>query len=48
VLTAAYRPGHLRAKAQTGFHAYAAGADRASITAKIEDEHYMMRDVLDL
>ncbi len=48
VLTAAYRPGHLRAKAQAGFHAYAAGADRASITAKIEDEHDMMRDVLDL
>jgi hypothetical protein len=48
VLTAAYRPGHLRAKAQAGFRAYAAGADRASITAKIEDEHYMMRDVLDL
>jgi hypothetical protein len=48
VLTAAYRPGHLRVKAQAGFRAYAAGADRASITAKIEDEHYMMRDVLDL
>jgi hypothetical protein len=48
VLTAAYRPGHLRAKAQAGFHAYASGADRASITAKIEDEHYMMRDLLDL
>ena len=48
VLTAAYRPGHLRAKAQAGFRAYAAGADRASITAKIEDEHFMMRDVLDL
>jgi hypothetical protein len=48
VLTAAYRPGHLRAKAQAGFRAYAASADRASITAKIEDEHYMTRDVLDL
>jgi DNA-binding transcriptional ArsR family regulator len=48
VLTAAYRPGHLRAKAQAGFRAYAAGADRASITAKIEDDHNMMRDVLDL
>jgi hypothetical protein len=48
VLTAAYRPGHLRAKAQAGFRAFAAGADRASITAKIEDEHDMMRDVLDL
>ena len=48
VLTAAYRPGHLRAKAQAGFRAYAAAADRASITAKIEDDHNMMRDVLDL
>jgi hypothetical protein len=48
VLTAAYRPGHLRAKVQAGFRAYAASADRASITARIEDEHYMMRDVLDL
>ncbi len=48
VLTAAYRPGHLRAKAQAGFRAYAAAADRASITAKIEDDHHMMRDVLDL
>jgi hypothetical protein len=48
VLTAAYSAGHLRAKAQAGFRAYAAGADRASITAKIEDDHDMMRDVLDL
>ena len=48
VLTAAYSAGHLRAKAQAGFRAYAAGADRASITAKIENEHFMMRDVLDL
>lgn len=48
VLTAAYRPGHLRAKAQAGFRAYAASADRASITAKVEDDHNMMRDVLDL
>jgi hypothetical protein len=48
VLTAAYRPGHLRAKAQAGFRAYAASGDRASITAKIEDEHQMMRDIFDL
>ena len=48
VLTAAYRPGHLRAKAQAGFRAYASGADRASITAKIEDDHDMMQDILDL
>jgi len=48
VLTAAYRPGHLRAKAQAGFRAYAASGDRSSITAKIEDEHQMMRDIFDL
>ena len=48
VLTAAYRRSHLRAKAQAGFRAYASGADRSSITAKIEDEHDMMRDILDL
>ena len=30
VLTAAYRPGHLRAKAQAGFRAYASSSDRAS------------------
>jgi hypothetical protein len=48
VLTAAYRPGHLRAKAQAGFHNYASGADRASITSKIENDHDMMRDILDL
>jgi DNA-binding transcriptional ArsR family regulator len=48
VLTAAYRRSHLRAKAQAGFRAYAAGADRSSISAKIEDDHDMMRDILDL
>jgi len=48
VLTAAYRRGHLRAKAQAGFRAYASGSDRSSITAKIEDEHQMMRDIFDL
>jgi hypothetical protein len=48
VLTAAYRRGHLRAKAQAGFRSYASSADRSSITAKIEDEHNMMRDIFDL
>jgi hypothetical protein len=48
VLTAAYRASHLRTKAQAGFHAYAAGADYASITARIEDDHDLMRDILDL
>lgn len=48
VLTAAYRRGHLRSKAQAGFRAYASRADRSSITAKIEDDHDMMREILDL
>ena len=48
VLTAAYSPGHLRAKAQTGFRAYASSSDRATITAKIEDDHRMMADILEL
>jgi hypothetical protein len=48
VLTAAYRRGQLRAKAQAGFRACAASADRASISAKIEDDHNMMQEILDL
>jgi hypothetical protein len=48
VLTAAYSPGHLRAKAQAGFRAYASSSDRASITAKIEDDHRMMANILEL
>jgi hypothetical protein len=48
VLTAAYRRGHLRSKAQAGFRAFAARADQATITSKIEDDHDMMRDILEL
>jgi len=48
VATAAYRPGHLRAKAQAGFHIYASGRDAHSISARIEDEHHMLDRVLDL
>lgn len=48
VLTAAYRPGHLRNKAQAGFHLYASSADRATLTAKIEDDHYLMENILEL
>jgi hypothetical protein len=48
ILTAAYHAGHLRAKAQAGFRAYASASDRATITAKIEDEHGLMEDILDL
>lgn len=48
VLTAAYRPGHLRAKAQAGFHVYASSSDRATLTAKIEDDHHLMERILEL
>lgn len=48
VLTAAYRPGHLRAKAQAGFHVYASPSDRATLTAKIESDHYLMENILEL
>jgi hypothetical protein len=48
VLTAAYRPGHLRNKAQAGFHVYASPSDRATLTAKIEDDHHLMENILEL
>jgi hypothetical protein len=48
VLTAAYRPGHLRAKAQAGFHLYASSSDRAMLSAKIEDDHRLMENILEL
>jgi hypothetical protein len=48
VLTAAYSPGHLRAKAQAGFRNYASSSDRASVTARIENDHHFMQDILEL
>lgn len=48
VLTAAYRPGHLRNKAQAGFHVYASSSDCATLTAKIEDDHHLMERILEL
>src|SRR5580704_3295922 len=48
VVTAAYRPGHLRSKAQAGFRLYAAGRDRARLGRDIEDEHHMLHEILDL
>jgi hypothetical protein len=48
VLTAAYHPGHLRAKAQAGFRAYASSSDRATLTSKIEDDHHLMENILEL
>jgi hypothetical protein len=48
VLTAAYRPGHLRNKAQAGFRVYASSADRATLSAKIEDDHHLLEHILEL
>jgi DNA-binding transcriptional ArsR family regulator len=48
VLTAAYRPAHLRNKAQAGFHVYASASDRATLTAKIEDDHHLLENILEL
>ena len=48
VLTAAYRPGHLRNKAQAGFHNYASRSDCATLTAKIEDDQHLMENILEL
>src|SRR5580693_3993932 len=48
VVTAAYRPKHLQSKAQAGFRMYASSSDRASLSAKIEDEHHTLDWVLDL
>jgi hypothetical protein len=48
VLTAAYHAGHLRSKAQAGFHNYASPADRSSLTARIEGDSHLMENILDL
>lgn len=47
VVTAAYRPGHMRAKAQAGFRMYASSSDRSRL-ATIEDEQHMLDWVMDL
>ena len=48
VVTAAYRPSHLRAKEQAGFHTYVSGRDAASLSHKIEGEHHLLDSILDL
>jgi hypothetical protein len=48
VVTAAYRPKHLQSKAQAGFRMYASSSDKASLSAKVEDEHHTLDWVLDL
>jgi len=48
VLTAAYHAGHLRSKAEAGFRNYASMSDRATLTSKIEDDHHLMENILEL
>ena len=48
VLTAAYHAGHLRSKAQAGFRNYASASDRATLTAKIENDSHLMENILEL
>jgi hypothetical protein len=48
VVTAAYHPGHLRAKAQAGFHTYVSGRDAGTLTARIEGEHHLLDNIFDL
>lgn len=48
VLTAAYRPGHVQGKTQAGFHLYASASDRATLTAKIEDDHHLLDQIMEL
>jgi hypothetical protein len=48
VLTAAYRSGHLSNKSQAGFHLYASSSDRATLTARIENDHHLMENILEL
>jgi hypothetical protein len=48
VLTAAYHAGHLRSKAQAGFRNYASASDRSTMTAKIEEDHDLMQNILEL
>jgi hypothetical protein len=47
VVTAAYRPGHMKAKAQAGFRMYASASDRSRL-ATVEDEQQVLDWVMDL
>ena len=48
VLTAAYHGAHLRLKMQAGFRNYASRSHRATLTAKIEDDHHLIEHILEL
>ena len=47
VVTAAYRPGHMQAKAQAGFRMYASASDHSRLS-KIENEQHALDWVMDL
>jgi hypothetical protein len=47
VVTAAYRPAHMRAKNQAGFRMYANARDRSRL-GKVEDEQHMLDWVMEL
>jgi hypothetical protein len=47
VVTAAYRPGHMRAKTQAGFRMYANASDRSRL-GRVEDEQHMLDWVMEL
>lgn len=48
VVTAAYHPGHLLSKVQAGFQLYVSGRDATTLSAKIEGDHHLLDNVLDL
>lgn len=48
VLTASYNNGYLRSKMQAGFRTYASTSDRATLTARIEEDHHLMENILEL
>ena len=35
-------------QAQAGFHVYASSSDRATLTARIEGDHHLMENILEL
>jgi hypothetical protein len=47
VVTAAYRPAHMRAKTQAGFRMFANASDRSRL-GKVEDEQHMLDWVMEL
>jgi hypothetical protein len=47
VVTAAYRPGHMRGKSQAGFRMYANASDRSRL-GRIEDEQHLLDWVMEL